>query len=135
MSAWFGRFVVIILIQKCISISNGWNALTWWFCKRWVLYPDKELDANLFKVLVHVYHSFKSDCFLVYVDVQVEDIVRAAKRACYRSVPLAASAWMFWKIFMSWLVLCRNKIFPIFRHKTAGRNCNQRMLILTHLLC
>jgi len=56
------------------------------------LYLDKELDANLFKVLVHVYPSFKSDCFLVNADVQVEDIVRAAKRACYRSVPLAASA-------------------------------------------
>jgi hypothetical protein len=31
-------------------------------------------------------------CVLVNVNVQVEDIVRAAKRACHRSVPMAAVA-------------------------------------------
>lgn len=27
-------------------------------------------------------------------DAQIEDIVRAAKRACYRAVPMAATAWV-----------------------------------------
>lgn len=49
-----------------------------------------EYNASLLKVLIRI--SFEFGCLLLYVDVQVEDIVRAAKRACYRSVPLAATA-------------------------------------------
>lgn len=38
-------------------------ALTWWFH-----ISNKKLDANLFKVLVNIYGSFKSCCFMAYVD-------------------------------------------------------------------
>jgi len=87
MSTCFGRSVFFILIRKSISILNGCNDSL-----DIMVLCDTSFDATLFKVLVHVYREFKSDCFLVYVDGQIEDIVRAAKRACHRSVPLAAAA-------------------------------------------
>ncbi|WVZ05588.1 hypothetical protein V8G54_018934 [Vigna mungo] len=73
--------------QKCLFILNGSSDSL-----DMMVLCDTSIDANLFKVLVQVYREFKSDCFLVYVDGQIEDIVRAAKRACHRSVPLAAAA-------------------------------------------
>lgn len=78
-------------------------ALRCWVLMTKVLYPM--VNKMLIGWRSHEYILPNFLCLLVYVDVQVEDIVRAAKRACYRSVQVAATGWFYQQVLKFFHVL------------------------------